>query len=63
MARGLKFQIKEVEELFHPCTKNKGVDVFTYANSRFSHDTAQIWTLSVLLERERGGRGIAFVVV
>ena len=50
MARGLKFWIKEVEELYYLCTENKGADqlrghlqlicafVFAYAKSRFSHD-------------------------
>ena len=26
MARGLKFRIKEVEELYYPCSENKGAD-------------------------------------
>ena len=26
MARGLKFQIKEVEESYYPCSENKGAD-------------------------------------
>ena len=26
MARGLKFQIKEVEGLYYPCSENKGAD-------------------------------------
>ena len=26
MARGLKFRIEEVEELYYPCSENKGAD-------------------------------------
>ena len=26
ISRGLKFQIKEEEELYHPCSENKGAD-------------------------------------
>ena len=59
MARGLKFQINIVEELYYPYSENKGADqlrsnaqlicvfVFAYAKSRFSHNEAQmILTLS-----------------
>ena len=47
MARGLKFQIKEVEGFYYPCSENKGADlicafVFAYANCWFSHDTAHL---------------------
>ena len=50
MARGLKFCIKEVEELYYLWSKNIGADqltaklicifVFAYAKSRFSHNKA-----------------------
>ena len=54
MARGLKYRIKEVEELFYLCCKYKGDDqlrgyreadlriVFALAKSQFSHDAAHI---------------------
>ena len=52
MARGLKFQIFEVEGCYYLCSENKGVDQLTTqlictfdlakANSRFSHSTARI---------------------
>ena len=50
MARGLKFRIQKVEELYYPCRENKAlisfavtaklicVFVFAYTKSRFSHD-------------------------
>ena len=52
MARGVKFQIKEKEELYSGCSKTKALIicmvtpqlncafVFAYAKSRFSHDFA-----------------------
>ena len=52
MARGLKFQIYEVEGLHYLCRENKGADqlcgiraadlplFFAYTRSRFSHDGA-----------------------
>ena len=52
---GFKFWIKEVEELYYLCSKNKDADQLCgysatdlhicfciYAKSRFSHDVAQI---------------------
>ena len=55
MSRDLKFQIEEVEGLYHLCSENKGTDqlcgygaadlhlfFFTYAKSRFSKDTAHV---------------------
>ena len=55
MARGLKFRIKEVEELYNLCSENKGADqlrgktvklfcvfVFAYAKSWFSYDEAHL---------------------
>ena len=48
MARGLKFRIYVVEELYYPYSKNKGAEklicvfVFAYAKSRFSIDEARI---------------------
>ena len=49
MVRGLKFWIKKVEELFYPCSENKGADqlrsifafIFAYADCWFSHAAAQ----------------------
>ena len=40
MARGLKFQIKEVERFCYLCSENKGTDKLCgyHAKSRFSHD-------------------------
>ena len=48
-ARGLKFWIWKVEELYYPCSENKGADqlrvfVFAYANCWFSHGTAHLFT-------------------
>ena len=44
MARGLKFQICEVEGLYYLCSEINAqlicAFVFTYAKSRFFHDTA-----------------------
>ena len=60
MARDLKFWIYVVEEVYYPCSENKGADqlrgyrlsvVFAYAKFWFSHDAAHIWignTLSYL---------------
>ena len=57
MARGLKFRIEEVEELYYLCSENKGADqfavtaklicvfVFAYAKCWFSHDAAHIYLL------------------
>ena len=54
MVRGLKFCIQVEEELYYPCSKNKGTDqlhgypeadlafVFAYADSWFSHEATQI---------------------
>ena len=47
-ARGLKFRIYKVEELYYTCSENKGADqricvfVFTYADCWFSHEAAHI---------------------
>ena len=46
-ARSLKFRISEEEELYYPCSENKGdqlicVFVFAYADCWFSHEAAQI---------------------
>ena len=54
MARGLKFWIWKVEELYYLCSENKGADqlcfvcafVFICAKYRFSHDVAQFSPLS-----------------
>ena len=43
MARGVKFRIWKVEELYYLCSEKEGADqplVFTYAKIRFSHDAA-----------------------
>ena len=53
MARGLKFRIKEVEELYYPCSENKGADhreadlrlCFRICEIRFSHDDAPFFNL------------------
>ena len=55
MARGLKFQIKEVEGLYYLCSENKGADQLCgyrtaglrlcfriHAKSRFFHDAAHL---------------------
>ena len=50
IARGLQFQIKEIEGLYYLSSENKGADqqllmsafVFAYAKSSFSHDTANV---------------------
>ena len=42
MAKSLKFQIEEVEELYYPCHENKAVFVFAYAKFGFSQDVAHI---------------------
>ena len=55
MVRGWKFWIRKVEELYYPCSENKGADqlhsvtaklictfVFAYADCWFSHAAAQI---------------------
>ena len=54
MARGKKFRIEEVDELYYLCSENKGAAqlrgnrvadlrcVFAYARSRFSHDAVQL---------------------
>ena len=54
MAISLKFQIKEVEGLFYPCSENKGADqlavtakmicvfVFAYSKIWYSHNEAHI---------------------
>ena len=55
-ARSLKFWIYKVEELYYPCSENKGADisfavtaklicvfVFAYADCWFSHEAAQLW--------------------
>ena len=34
MARGLKFQIHEVEGLYYPCSENKGADQLREADLR-----------------------------
>ena len=61
MARGLKFRIYEVEELYYPCSENKGADrcvvtvqlicvfVFAYAKKRFSHNEAH-FIVAVLMD-------------
>ena len=63
MVRGLIFWIKKVEELYYPCSENKGADqisfavtaklvcafVFAYANCRFSHAAAKIKQVCVSL--------------
>ena len=57
-ARSLKFQIKEEEGMYYPCSENKGDDqlrgyrtaklicvfVFAYADCWFSHEAAHIST-------------------
>ena len=50
MARGLKFRIEIVEELYYLCSENKGSDqslFFAYAKGWFSHDTI-IYILTAL---------------
>ena len=48
MARGLKFKIYEVGELYYLCSKDKSTDqmiwdfIFAYAKSRFSQNGAQM---------------------
>ena len=47
-AKSLKIWINEEEEVYYPCSENKGADqlicvfVFAYADCRFSHEAAQI---------------------
>ena len=49
-ARSLKFWIYKGEELYYPCSENKGADqlrsncalVFAYADCWFSHEAAQM---------------------
>ena len=53
-AISLKFQIQEEEEMYYPCSENKGADqlrgyreadcvfVFAYADCWFSHGAAQM---------------------
>ena len=49
MARGLKFQIKEVDGLSYQSSESKGASLLlAYAKSRFSYDTAHFLTCSVL---------------
>ena len=62
MARGWKFGIEEVEELYYLSSENKEADqlrghvtaqlicafVFAYAESRFSHDTVHMKGASLL---------------
>ena len=51
MAGGLKFWIKKVEELYCPCSENKGADqlrsycafVFAYADGSFSQANAHLF--------------------
>ena len=51
VARGLKFWIYKVEELYYPCSENKGAEltaklvcvfVFAYADCWFSHEAVHI---------------------
>ena len=48
-ARSLKFWISEKEEVYYPCSENKGADhdqcvfVFAYADCWFSHEAAQMF--------------------
>ena len=47
MARGLKFWIQNVDELYYPCSENKDADqlrsyCFAYADCLFSHEASQI---------------------
>ena len=67
MARDWEFRIWKVEELYYPCSENKGAKlictfVFAYANCWFSHEVARyegregrsvitIMALSVKLQR------------
>ena len=58
MAGGWKFWIQKVEELYYPCSANKGTDrfaasaklicafVFAYAYIWFSHDVAHLFDQS-----------------
>ena len=53
MTRDLKFWIKKVEGLHYLCSENKGADqllicvfVFEYAKCWFSHDAAQMLSLT-----------------
>ena len=47
MARGLKFRILEEEELYYPCSENKGA-FFAYAKSWFSNDVALLYLVSII---------------
>ena len=59
VARGLNFQIQEVEGLYYPCSENKGADqlavtaqliwafVFAYVKIRFSHDAAHMYSINI----------------
>ena len=54
MARGMKIRTYKEENLYYPCSENKGADqlcvtaklicgfVFAYAKDRFAHDAAQL---------------------
>ena len=50
MVTGWKFWIEKVEELYYPCSKNKGADqlhsafVFAFVDCWFSHAEAQTTT-------------------
>ena len=59
-ARSLKFQIYEEDEVYYPCSENKGTDqlrgvtaklictfVFSYADCWFSHQAAHLLTASL----------------
>ena len=50
MARGWKFWIWKVEELYYLCGENKGTDQlgFTYADCLFSHEAALICSKDAL---------------
>ena len=48
MARGLKFQIYEVEELYYLLSENIGADQLHGYPSRFSHSKAQLFVPGVL---------------
>ena len=53
LARGLKFWIYKVEEMYYPCSENKGDDqliwafVFAYADCWFFHVVAQLLLLLI----------------
>ena len=58
-ARSLKFRISEEEEIYYPCSENKGADqlrgyreadlrlCFRIGKIRFSHDAAQISFMTI----------------